>query len=109
MAHDPITDPEARTGTVETPQAGGISMSWDAVRGYRALAAIALVVGGFVWVLSAQAGQVKSNTDAVQKLDCLPVQVARVEEKVNALGVQLGTQQDTLSAILTAAQKEKVD
>jgi len=48
MAHDPITqapadiDPEARTGNIESSQAGGISMSWDAIRGIAAALSAAL-------------------------------------------------------------------
>jgi hypothetical protein len=106
MTPPPDTDPEARTGTVERP---GVAVSWDSVRGFGAAFTMVVVIGGFVWALAAQAENVAANTAAVRELDCLPVQVARVEERVTAVSAQITAQQALLETILLGVQREKAD
>ena len=76
------------------PAPAGIS--YATIGAASALLAILGLLGGVVWSQATQAGQVASNRAAIGKLECLPVQVARVEAALEAQGKQLDRIEDGL-------------
>ena len=76
------------------PAPAGIS--YATIGAASALLAILGLLGGVVWSQATQAGQVAANRTGIEKLECLPVQVARVEAALEAQGKQLDRIEDGL-------------
>ena len=76
------------------PAPAGIS--YATIGAASALLAILGLLGGVIWSQATQAGQVQVNRSQIAKLECLPVQVARVEAALEAQGKQLDRIEDGL-------------
>jgi|APSaa5957512622_1039677.scaffolds.fasta_scaffold43565_2 hypothetical protein len=87
------------------PESPTIAHPDGAVLTYRQLAAagglltVALAVGGLVWGWAAQAGQIEVNAGAIDRLSCLPEQVARIEATQEAQGRQLDRIEDATATV----------
>jgi|FLOH01.1.fsa_nt_gi hypothetical protein len=111
-------DPEARTGTVE-PSAPVTRMSWQMVAMLAGL--VSMGVGAVTWTVSTSRAsgasealvassvatnstEIARNSGAIEKLECLPERLARVE-------VQLEQQAKSLERIELAvgSSRRKVD
>lgn len=119
MTPQPLHDPEARSGTLPPSEQPLTRLNWR--QAGISIAAAAAVAGGVTWLVStgraggaaeaAMTSAVTSNSDsiarnsgAIEKLECLPERLARVE-------VQLEQQAKSLERIELAvgSSRRKVD
>jgi hypothetical protein len=111
MTTQPLHDPEARTGNLAPSEQPLTRLNWRQA-GISIAAAVA-VAGGVTWLVSTgrAGGAVVGNSDsiarnsgAIEKLECLPERLARVE-------VQLEQQAKSLERIELAvgSSRRKVD
>ena len=71
--------------TSDAPTPTAESISYKTIAAVGSLVGIILALGGVVWFQSAQAAQVEANAAAIQKLECMPERLVRVETKVDAI------------------------
>ncbi len=95
-------DAEANTEEQGREAPKGVYISGTMIAATVGVLTILSMLVAVVWSLAAQAEQVKDNTNSIEKLSCLPVQMARVETKIdNNTGL--------LNTILEGVQREKDD
>jgi hypothetical protein len=87
-------DPESPTSTRPEP-----GISYHQIGAAGGLLTLGLTMAGLVWAAASQAGQIKHNTKGIERLGCLPEQVARIEATQEAQGRQLDRIEDATATV----------